>query len=633
MSGSKTGNRLSGKLSNKRKILAGLVLLMVLGGLLRFSGLEKTGPFFVDQGGYMLGAWWYCEIASLMAESFPHWIQSPPEQLGTELLHLFRQAEGQPMIMGRPFHNLLGAIPMFFVGYEPYIGNMVSAFFGVLSLPALLLLYRKLYGPRGSLAATALLALMGIHVYYSRNFFPEADSTFFLLLSFIFYMKSRERVPEAKTADWAALRALFWIALCGFCWGLAVTASDRWLAMLIILWILEAHLLLREFPPWVAEPAPKKFSRLPTRFLWILVRLGTLHAFILIPIFAFGLPYVLLRVLLWRECIPMPFPGYFQLLGKHFIIAQAAAAARFMDALPVSGFRFSDLLIFPDINLRFNGIFYTFFLILGIVRSLWRKHLGDLVILSCLFVPIAYLQTQVYHCARHYSITFPIIAILVARGLFADRLFEEKPGGTDNTCRERGPRIVVAILLLVTLASGISASLKAGRYSFGYPEASHHLKGLNAKVLATSGDIFGSYLGRHNSKDIPTSDQQLSSDLEAGYRYFVVDFIPEIWKLLEELGFNNEEHSQRLAMVKRITEQSDPIAEFPNSWAATPYLTFEVLFHYRDAFTVAERIRSAGGDMIRIYELPEPQGRPEEGKYSPDRPSGSTQTPLARSMR
>ena len=207
MSRSKTGHRLSGRLSNNQKVLAGLLLLMVLGGLLRFSGLEKTGPFFVDQGAYMLGAWWYSEVASLMAEALPHWIESPPEQLGSELLRLFRRAEGQSMVMGRPFHELLGAIPISVAGYQPYRGNMVSAFFGILSVPALLLLYRKLYGPRGSLAATALLALMGIHVYYSRNFFPEADSTFFLLLSFIFYMKSREKAPEARTADWAALRA------------------------------------------------------------------------------------------------------------------------------------------------------------------------------------------------------------------------------------------------------------------------------------------------------------------------------------------------------------------------------------------------------------------------------------------
>jgi 4-amino-4-deoxy-L-arabinose transferase-like glycosyltransferase len=615
MSESKTGHRLLGRLSSNQKVLAGLVLLMVLGGVLRFSGLEKTGPFFVDQGSYMLGAWWYCEIASLMAESLPVWIQNPPEQLGAELMSLFRQAEGQPMIMGRPLHNLLGAIPVFFAGYRPYIGNMVSAFFGILSLPALLLLYRKLYGPRGSLAATALLALMGVHVYYSRNFFPEADSTFFLLLSFIFYMKSREKAPEERTADWAALRALFWIALCGFFWGLAVTASDRWLAMLIILYVLEAHLLLREAPPWVEKLPPKKFSRLPIRLLWTLVRLGTLHAFVLIPIFAFGLPYLLLRVLLWKECTSMPFPGYFQLLGKHFIIAQAAAAARFVDTLPVSGFKVSDLLIFPDISLRFNGIFYTVFLLLGVLRSLWRRHVGDLVVLSCLFVPIIYLHMQVYHCARHYSITFPIIAILVARGLFLDKLFEGKSGERDNIGRERWRQAIVALLFLATLASGLSAAVKAGRYSFGYPAASEHLKGLNAKVLTTSADIFRSYLGRHNCKESPASEQQLSLDREAGYRYLVVDYIPLAWELLEEIGLKNEKYSQRLSIVKRITEQSDPIAEFPNSGAATPYLTFEFLFHYQDAFKVAERIRSTGGDTIRIYEIPDSQ---EEGASSPD---------------
>jgi|GEM_PF-2709888 len=618
MSESKTGHRLSGKLSSNQQVLAGLVLLMVLGGVLRFSELEKTGPFFVDQGSYMLGAWWYCEIASLMAESLPVWVQNPPEQLGAQLMRLFPQAEGQPMILGRPFHNLLGAIPIFFAGYRPYIGNMVSAFFGILSLPALLLLYRKLYGPRGSLAATALLALMGVHVYYSRNFFPEADSTFFLLLSFIFYMKSREKAPEAKTADWAALRALFWIAMCGFFWGLAVTASDRWLVMLIILYILEAHLLLREPPPWIKNHPPKNVSRLPVRFLWILVRLGTLHAFVLIPMFAFGLPYLLLRVLLWKECISMPFPGYFQLLAKHFIIAQAAAAARFVDTLPVSGFKVSDLLIFPDISLRFNGIFYTVFLLLGVLRSLWRRHVGDLLVLSCLFVPIIYLHMQVYHCARHYSITFPIIAILVARGLFLDKLFGQNPGERDNTGRERWRQAVVAVLFLATLASGLSAAVKAGRYAFGYPEASKYLEGLDAKVLATSADIFRSYLGRHKCNESPASEEQLSLERDAGYRYLVVDYLPVTWELLEEIGIKNEKYSQRLSIVNTIMEQSDPIAEFPNSGAATPLLTFEFLFHYRDAFKAGERIRSVGGDTIRIYEIPEPQDLREEEEPCPD---------------
>jgi len=627
MSEGKTGDRLSGRFSNNRKAFAGLVLLMVLGGVLRFRGLEKTGPFFVDQGSYMLGAWWYCEVASRIAESLSLWIQNPPELLGADLLRVFRQAEGQPMVMGRPFHNLLGAIPIYFVGYRPYIGNMVSAFFGVLSLPALLLFYRKLYGPRGSLAATALLAVMGLHVYYSRNFFPETDSTFFLLLSFIFYMKSRERAPEPRRAEWAALRALFWIALCGFFWGLAVTASDRWLSMLIILYILEAHLLVREAPPWLEELPPRRFSRLPTRFLWVLVRLGVLHAFLLIPLFAFGLPYLLLRVLLWKECTHMPFPGYFQLLGKHFVIAQAAAAARFVDTLPVSGFEFSDLLIFPDISLRFNGIFYTVFLLLGILRSLWRRHVGDLVVLSCLFVPIIYLHMQVYHCTRHYSITFPIIAILVARGLFLDKLFEEKSGQGDNPGHDRRRRAVVAVLFLVTLASGFSASLKADRYTFGYPEASKYLEGLNAKVLTTSADIFRSYLGRHKCKESPASEQQLSLDREAGYRYLVVDYLPLSWELLEELGLKNEKYAQRLSIVKRITEQSDPIAEFPNSGAATPLLTFEFLFHYQDAFKVAERMRSTGRDTIRIYEIPDSQGLPEKSESSPDAVTPETVAP------
>jgi len=578
------------------KVLAVLAVLMLLGSIPRLRGLGETGPYFIDQADYMLEAWWFRDTSRLLLESIPRWIRNPPEQASEELHRIFHQAEGHPMVLGRPLHDVLASIPMFFAGYRPYIGNGVSAFFGILSLPALFLLYRKLFGPRGSLAAVALFAFMGVHVYYSRNFFPETDSTFFLIVALFFYMKSRDHLPKGGTG---------WIALCGFAWGLAITASDRWLSMIIVLWFLEAYLLVFE----------KKVSwrRSLQRFL-------ALHGMLLLPLLAIELPYVILRFIFWREDAQIPFPDYFRLLIKHFLIAQAMAAARFIDALPVSGFRLSDLLIFPDISVRYNGLFYTGFLLAGIARSLWKRRIGDIVMLTCFFAPIIFLHLQAYHCMRHYSMTFPMIAMLIARGLFADKIFEK---GTLESEPSRHPplsqqrfiqaggwrpwhRAVLVALFLLTLGSGLSASWKAGIYPFSYPETAGKILDRSWKILATSPEIFQSYLGTERCRGIPVSEEELSKDLGEGYRYLVVDFLPVIWEMMEGVGIHHEKNASRLALLKKILEDNQPVAVFPNPGVATRDVTLEVLFHYSDAFEVAERIREAGADTIRIYRIPDP---------------------------
>ncbi len=580
-------NRLS---TNKKAVLVTLLLLVLLGGLLRFQGLTRIGPYFVDQGFYTLGACWYHDTICLLLKAIPQWIQNPPETLSTGLSDIFKQADGQPMALGRPLHNLLGAVPMFFVGYQPYLGNMVSAVFGTLSLIALFFLYRKLYGPPGSLAATALLALMGIHVYYSRNFLPEADSTFFVLVALIFYLNSREAAPEGGTG---------WIALCGFTWGVAVVTSDRWLAMFVIIWILEAHLFLRE-----KKVSRREFFR----------RLLILNVMLLPPILAFGIPYLIVQLIFWANDSHMPFSGYLQMLVKHVMFSLFMAAARFInpEALPpIGGMKLSDFLIFPYINIHYNGLLYFIFLVAGFLRALWNRRQGDLVILACFLVPVLFFQSQAYHCMRHYSITFPFIAILMARGLFADRIFgsgQKEEEEKERPARKQWQQPAAVVLLLVTLASGFFYALETWQYPYGYREASDHIiENLPHKVLTSNQQVFRSYLGVKACKASPMTLEQLTADYDDGFRYLAVDMIPVLWEMFQETGLKHDEDFQRLAIVKMLTEHSNPIAEFANPGVATSDITFEVLFHYKDAFMIGERIRSSGGDTIRIYEIPDPR--------------------------
>ena len=567
------------------KTLFGLSLLVLLGGVFRFWGLAGTGPYFVDHGDYMLEARWLYEATLNLLDFVPHWVREPPVDLALEFKRIFASTNGHPIIMGRPLHNLLTAVPMFVFGYRPDMGNFVSAFFGMLSIPLVYLLYRRLYGERGALAAAAFFTFLGVHVHYSRSSFPETDSTFFLLLSLLLYIKSRQGLPaRINTRD---------VCLSGVAWGLAVTASDRWLGTVIVLWILEGHL-------WLCE-GKVSFRAACRRFV-------LLNLMLLAPLAAFEIPYIVLRIAVVAADKGMPFKSYLQILVYHSAVAQAMTAARFLKGLHVSGFRFSDLAFFPDICIRYNGYLYTGLFTAGLLLLIRRRRFADLFLLVCVLVPVFMLQVPVFHCMRYYSMTFPLMAIICARALVVVGGKKEKglSAGMPGAGKLGGFR---SLLFCVTLATGVAASCKAGQFPFGYAEAGRFISEKGWKVLATNERIFQSYLGTNRCRPSPATEDELGRDWKEGYRYLVVDFLPVIWDLLGEMGVEHPKDEQRLTLVERITQGNPPVATFPNSGVATRHNLFEALFNYRDAFTTAQRIREEGADTLRVYRIPQPVRR------------------------
>jgi hypothetical protein len=141
------------------------------------------------------------------------------------------------------------------------------------------------------------------------------------------------------------------------------------------------------------------------------------------------------------------------------------------------------------------------------------------------------------------------------------------------------------------------------RFPFGYYQATQALSERGWKAWTTNEWIFQSYLGEDVCKPSPKTLQELLDGHAEGFRALVVDVHPLMWELAEEIGIKHEEDLARLSVLKAVQEKAEPIAVFPNPGTATTDLTFEVLFHYDDAFKVGERIRKAGADTIRIYDL------------------------------
>ena len=585
-----------------RGTIALLVLIVLIGGALRFTGVTQNGPFFIDEADYLLEAKWIYTGVVKTAGSVLRWISAAaggaePWDMKRELERLRVEVQGHPIFMGRPLHSLLTSLPMFVLGYRWWAGALVSAFFGTATIAALFFLGRRFYGTGPALLAAALLALMGYHVLYSRNSLGEANSVFFIVLSILFYHRSRRE----DIGKWG--RSL---GLTGILWGCAIAVNDRWISMLTILWLGELNL-------WLGEREMSRREKV-RRFIW-------LNGAVFMPLLLFQLPFVIGDVAARVAGGRFTYPSYFSILSKHSLNMQTTGVLKIILLLNNPVQALSDLRTYPYLYWKLCGPALCFGLAGGAAAALYRRRLEDWLCLVWIGLPLVYFSLQIYIAQRYASITLPAAALLSA-GLFAR--VREGGGGSLHWPHGAMNRTGVCAAIILLLASGAVHAAQNAKVRYGYREAATFLKEQGSRFFCTNEVVLRAYLVDEGMVVYsPASEPEMREGFERGVRYYIMDHLTRLWRgeaqrdvlheallgagplsrlrAIERLDVQNR-RSDTLTVIDGIEEKMIPARIFPNPGAGT----LQCLFEANVSFDLTRRLVEEEGrslTSIRLYDL------------------------------
>lgn len=192
------------KTNTDNRWLLWLILITVLGGWLRFSGLDWGLPwrYHVDENAFINAA-----NAMRKAPMFnylnPKWFYHPSLNIYIVTFLSGIYSLFSPLTL--PTVHLLG--------------RLSSSFWGTLSLPLVFLLGRRMYGVRTGLIAALFLSVTAIHVQMSHFFTPDVMLAFFLMAVMWF---SVEAMRSGRTRDYLGAGIAAGVGMAGKYWVPAI---------------------------------------------------------------------------------------------------------------------------------------------------------------------------------------------------------------------------------------------------------------------------------------------------------------------------------------------------------------------------------------------------------------------------
>ena len=484
-----------------------LVLIVMLGGTLRFHEVEERGPCFFDDGVYTLEGKWICSFSKALVSGLKRKMEEV--RSGQDLYSFEEEAgrfeddlEGEPPVWGRPGFSLLTALCMSILGPQVFVTNVVSAFFGTLSILGVFLLGRAMYNEKVGLLASLLLAISGYHLVYSVTGLADGSAMFFALFGFFFYYKSKISEREGG--------GTLWTLLAGLGCGLAFTVHDRMLYVFLVLLLNEVIDCL--------------WSR--GQFRRRLHKTGLLGAAFLLPIGLFELPYYLGMIVLRHFGKPLPFRTYFEELLTHHIF-------NFLDFFTVSlmdmskfpefqeaGSRLWNFITYPYLFFQFDGVLFCILFLAGIVAAGLQRRYEDRLLLVWLLVPFFLFSTGISTNVRYALVFMPAVFLIAGRSIL---LLEEHAARTNLVGRPIG-RVSVVLSLLILVLSGLYASREIREMRCAYDAPITFLKEHGSKHISLQYPVTKAYLGTENVREPPFTMEKLSEYYQEGYRYYLVDF-------------------------------------------------------------------------------------------------------------
>ncbi len=458
-----------------RRVWILLLVIFALGAFLRFYQLDQAGMFNVDESRTLLDARAKHEEIRIIGEIFHHkWqeMHGGPEFLLSEFLpkaHA-RLEEHHPVFPKYLFAYAI-ACAMFIGGITPWIGHLVEAIFGTLTIGVVFFFVKDLYSRREALLAAALLAVSCFHVYFSRNTYSESLAVFLWLLAFHAHFRwGRTLWKDEVQPSRKALPLL----LCGVFAGLAFLATFQITAALPALTVLHALVCMGEHG-W------RKRAR---AFVWggVLMTCGFLAT-----VFALELVNYPMLLLYRSEGLLYPHTTPFEA----FIRRWAYHSSR--------GIHPSGLLVFPYFLGVFEGwtAFWTLLVLLvtGTLRiganlrserdpaRRCQTILPLLYLGPAIAVPFVIFSVKTIVGARIFSCVLPFLTILVAAGAVAIWQSDQS--------RHKWRRVLVCAALVLVTASSLLQDAKIMRIRSAYPEvlAWLHAQGETTAVSPWQGPL------------------------------------------------------------------------------------------------------------------------------------------------
>ena len=553
------------------KCVAALLLILLLGASLRFHRITELEPGIQDEASYLLEARFLSSFCAAVWDSGRLLLKEKMSgedlwKRGEQLPEIRDRTIGLPPRYGRILHDTFVAAADLLAGERPYIGNVVNAIFGTLTILAVFFLGRTMYDDRTGLIAALIFSVMGYHIHYSRSWLAEADTLFFLVLAFFFYYRSRFRYPELSQKD---------LALCGLLLGIGFTVHNRCIVIFALIFFLDLLLFWR--PGGIARPVKQ-------------MRIFLLTGFFLLPSFLWESLYHLAFIIFRRLQIPMTTPTFLEqvLYGFWHSLLWGYVSENFRPA----GF-----LTFPYLYQHTNGILALLLLVAGLYLALRRRSHADRILGAWFVFPFVLYSLTNAGLTRFFVLILPPAAILSAAAFFP---VPESKGGMSLWTRRAQPAVL--ILLVIT---GIACSwTRILPPASGYATAMAFLKEQDTtKQIATGMPLCQVYVGVDNVQRPPESLEELEALYREGFRYYVIDYNRIIYTYYQ---------MNRVEVMDHIAERLDPVFSTQNDFIGRPQNSFEGNLYFWKTLAMMKKGREQKMDQIRIFDLDEYFTPPQE---------------------
>jgi 4-amino-4-deoxy-L-arabinose transferase-like glycosyltransferase len=556
-----------------------LLVIVLVGGFLRFHNITRYEPFIADEAAYHLEARY---LHSLIANVWKS-IELKQEERKTgknlwtrenEAKRFKEQVEGKIPWYARPGHIYLIALTMMIWGPEPvYLGGVVSALFGVLSIPLVFWLGFRLYGVGVGLLGAALFSLSGYQVAYAHTGLTEQDALFFVLVASLFHVYGKDR--RLSEGRWKFLFAT------GLALGSCFVIHYRMVTCILAFFVWEAF-----FQP------SENGKRIRTR----LAAMSLLAAGTAVMIILTEIPYYLASLVVHMFFkAALPFQSYMEQL-----ILQVFVSIYTNILSTQKMFSLFNLLTYPYLLWKLEGPLWPIVLAGAVGMCVWRRSRSDrwtLVLFLVPFLLCTFLQPR-----SRYACSFLVFGSLMIASVLADR----------NTYKAylsgRVGRWSGVLLSVALLAASAVYAFNATRAKQSYGHAVDFIRSQGSpKHIATYPMLSQVHVGVRNVPDQwPQSEEDLRRLYAEGYRFLVVDLLKDAAALFfQQFSVEtNPEFQERLRLLDSLESRAEPAFVVDNLHVYPIQNIFEVNHNFRMTVSYYQKIyEEQSMTKIRIYDL------------------------------